>query len=95
MYNCGIVLGDIQNGNTWSSAYQTLIRTNAANFLTAINAITLNAAAAQMVYVSWYKGKNPDGTPAVRTTPAWYPIIGTAVRTRSDSQRRRLGRESS
>jgi len=43
--------------------------------------------------LTYYSGKNPDGSPKLRDVPLFYEFNSVSVDSRIDSQRRRLGRD--
>lgn len=66
--------------------------TAAENFRTDVNLLTTNGRAHTLGQVSYYQGKNADGSPKLRTTPIFEAFSGSTVGVRIDSQRRRLGK---
>lgn len=89
-YMMGVPAGAVQTGQQTavSTAYATTLKAAVNNVLTAINAITLSGGSAQLGCVS-YHTRN-----ALRPTPVFFPYNGVTIHLRLDSQRRRLGKES-
>lgn len=86
MYVPAGVAADVSAGRLWSGAAQTAFATAASGFVTAINAIQLGGSTFFMIMVSYHTAH------ALRPVPARFPIVGTAVDDRIDTQRRRLGK---
>lgn len=83
----GTVQTNVSAGNQWLPAYLTILQTAAANFHTALNALTLNGNPTLHVVYSYYHGN------ALRPTPIPMVVNSTAVHPRVDTMRRRLGKE--
>jgi hypothetical protein len=77
----------VVGGRTWSASILTLMDTAAGAFITAVNGITTGANSYALSVVS------RQSATLLRPTPFVLPVIGHAVHTRVDTQRRRLGRE--
>jgi hypothetical protein len=86
-YLGGITQGSFTTGRSFTGAFVTAVSTAAANFRTAVNAITTaNLSAAQLSCVHYYQNRVLLAVPLVDS------ITSAAVNSRLDSQRRRLGK---
>jgi hypothetical protein len=65
-----------------------------AAWLTAINAITVGGVAYKLIMLSYFT-HDGSGNPIYKVPPEKYDVMSVAIRTRIDSQRRRLGKEIS
>jgi hypothetical protein len=75
----------LENSISLAAAFVTSLQTSATNFLTAVNAITADGLSQVLVCVHREVAKAPLAVPLVD------PITGSAVDSRIDSMRRRLG----
>jgi hypothetical protein len=84
-YMPGVPQSVVTDGRTLSSAYRSALATDAASFITDVNAITHGGiTAVQLGTVSFQVGKN------WRTPPIFRPYVGASVRQIMGTQRRRL-----
>lgn len=81
--------------NSLTSTARTSHQNAAGAVRAAVNAVLADDGVAlfQLGQLSYYKGKNADGTPALRPSPLFDGFTGVSVDDRLDSQRRRLGRD--
>lgn len=89
---------DITNGRTLAATFQTQCNTAAPAFLGQLQGTTLNSVPLQVIVLSYYESvADPDNPPhnmtILRQVPQPFPVTSARVRTRFDSQRRRLGKE--
>lgn len=86
-YLPGVESGMMASGHRISSGSVSTFTTQAASFLTAVNALTESTiSATRMGFISFFSGN------ALRATPVFYAITGATVHPRLGSQRRRLGK---
>lgn len=77
-----------------TTAYAQIVQSAWEAFMIGVNAITTpTTGLLTMGQVSYYHGKNADGTPALRVQPVFDPFLGVTVDQRIDSQRRRVGHD--
>lgn len=79
---------DIINGNTWEPTTLGAYQSDANNFHTQLNGLTVGGTTWQHVVVRYYSQT------LLLTTPLVRPIAGTKVGSRVDTMRRRLGKET-
>jgi hypothetical protein len=87
-YFGGLSQSDTINATTWSSTAVVNWQNVSQSFFTAVNALVITNEMAGFLCVVHRKQNKVDLDP-----PLVMPIIGRAVDTRIDSQRRRLGRD--
>lgn len=74
--------------STFTTAFATLLETDGAAFVTAVNAVTSGAfTGVKLVTVAYARHNAWLGTPLV------FPIVNASAHLRIDTQRRRLGKE--
>lgn len=94
IYMCGFNYADTVTGTTWATARANAVNTAWGNYVLAANGFTAGSNTYTAVVASFYT-HDGAGNQIFKTPPETYPIIGTAVHTRIDTQRRRLGKEVS
>lgn len=89
-YVPGKFVTDLTNGRTLTTTYQAAVLTAARGFRTAVNGRSLGGAQIVFAAVRYHHD-------AGQAYPAGYPLVvnDAAVRSRVDTQRRRLGKETS
>lgn len=92
-------VGDIVNGRTLGGTFQTAANAAAAAFYAALTGLSLGGVPSRLVVLSYYEAApNPSPPPAnhsvLRTAGLPFEVTGARVRTRLDTQRRRLGKET-
>lgn len=90
---------DITVGRTIAGAFQTQCNNAASAFLGQLQGLTLNSIPLQVIVLSYFESvQNPDdpehNITVMRQTPQPFAVTSARVRTRFDSQRRRLGKET-
>lgn len=94
---------DIVNGSELAGAFQIQCDSAVAAFHTQLQGLTLNSVAMQLIVLSYYHSiedpAHPGETPprmitVLRTSPLPQLVTSAKVRTRFDTQRRRLGKET-
>lgn len=86
-YVGGLPVSAMADERELDSTFVTNILSDAVNLIAAFNALTSgNFDSCQFGFVSFTSG----GTD--RTPPLFFPIVGAAVHSRADTQRRRLGK---
>lgn len=96
------VIADVTNGRLWNSAASQFLataNTNAQAFWTALNGLSLGTVAMNVVDLSYYMSVPDPSRPGHNMTvlrPQGVPFLttGARVRTRIDTQRLRLGKET-
>jgi hypothetical protein len=93
------VAGDVVNGRTWTGTFNTLASNNAATFRTTLEGMSVGTVQVNLIVLSYWSGshktpENPHPDPVPRATPLAMRVTGARVRTRVDTQRRRLGKET-
>lgn len=93
------VQGDVVAGRQWSGAFNTAANTAVSAFRTTLEALTMGVVLVRLVVLSYFSGshKTPDDRhplPVARPTPLPMLVTSARVRTRVDTQRRRLGKET-
>lgn len=93
-------IADVTTGATLAGAFQTAANSAAAAFYTQLEGLSLNAVAMNLVVLSYYERAPDPANPGefisvLRTVPQAFPVVSAKVRTRFDTQRRRLGKELS
>lgn len=97
------VIADVTNGRLWNrtaSEFYDDANTAAQAFWTALNGLSLGAVALDLVELSYYEGVPDPANPGhnhtvLRSQGVPFPTTGARVRTRVDTQRLRLGKETS
>lgn len=85
---------DLANGRLLNQTARDAVSAAGAAFRTAVNGLTLTGSPTTLIGIRYFPtGTNPDGTPVTRTSGQKYPFGVPNVRTRLDTQRRRLGKE--
>lgn len=92
-YFPGPTTADCVTQTTWLAAYVTAMNNAAAAIRTAINGAASGGATWAMCAVSYYH--KVAGAEAYKVPPDSWLVTGTAVHTRIDTMRRRLGHEVS
>lgn len=89
-YLPGRVISDLTSGRTLTSTYHDAVLTAARGFRTAVNGRSLGGATVQLAAVRYHHD-------AGQAYPSGYPLVinDAAIRQRIDTQRRRLGKETS
>lgn len=93
LYMMGFNSVDILNGTTWAGARSAAVSAAWSSYLTNANGWSSGSNTYSMVVASYYT-HDSQHKPIFKTPAETYPIIGVAVHTRVDSQRRRLGKET-
>lgn len=93
------VTADVTSGRTWSGTFNTLASANAALFRTTLEGLSVGTVQMNLIVLSYFSGSHrtptdPHPVPVPRGTPLAMRVIGARVRTRVDTQRRRLGKET-
>lgn len=92
-YMAGLSTQQLNGTQQLLGTARTSILTGWTTLLAALSGYSLASMPnLRLCNVSYYHGKNPDGTPALRPTPVVDLIVGTKGDLRIDSQRHRLGR---
>lgn len=99
IYVPAAVQADIASGRTWGSTFNTLASNNAATFRTTLEGMSVGSVQVNLIVLSYFSGSHktptdPHPAPVPRATPLPMRVIGARVRTRVDTQRRRLGKET-
>lgn len=88
------VLADVTSGHLWTSAFILAANNAATGFLGDVADITSTSHDFALIMLSYYF-KPPGGTAGtLRTVPEAFPVESGHVRSRVDTQRRRLGKET-
>ena len=87
------VVADITSGRLWSSGFVSAASTATANFLAALNAITVSGVSYRCVTVSYFTHTGSPPVKVYRTPPQVFPVQEILIHQRVDTQRRRLGKE--
>lgn len=88
-YLAGYRSADVNGTTQWTSGAVAATVGNAGLFLADINALTHGAITGTALGFVSFRSGNAD-----RPTPLFFPYLGARVHTRIDSQRRRLGKET-
>jgi hypothetical protein len=93
------VTADVASGRTWSGAFNTLASNNAATFRTTLEGMSVGTVQMNLIVLSYFFGshktpEDPHPAPVPRGTPLAMRVLSARVRTRVDTQRRRLGKET-
>jgi hypothetical protein len=84
-----LVQGDLANPQQWAPSPASAVASGWNAFIAGcLTATAGSTVVSQYGSVSYYLDK------ALRTTPAWDPILGTGAKVRVGSQRRRLGKST-
>ncbi len=91
-------IADITSGRTLAGAFQTTANSSASAFYTTLNGLSLGGVAVNLIVLSYYESAPDPSRPGhnmsvLRATPVPFPVSSAKVRTRLDTQRRRLGKE--
>jgi len=91
-------VADVTNGRTLASAFQISANSAAAAFHGQLQGLAINAIPVQLIVLSYYESVPDPANPpynmsVLRATPQPFEIVSAKVRTRMDTQRRRLGKE--
>jgi len=94
-------VADVITGKQWNTAgggFLATARTAATAFHNALQGLTIGAVGLDLVVMSYFFGSHktdaiPHPPPVMRPSPIPYAVTGARVRTRLDTQRRRLGKE--
>lgn len=92
IYQMGFNAADVTTGANWVTARANACNSGWNNFVLGLNSITAGSNTYTAVVASYYT-HDAAKHQIFKTPPETYPILGTAVHTRVDSQRRRLGKE--
>jgi hypothetical protein len=89
---------DIDNGRTWDSGFLGAANTAAGNFRTTLDGLSVGSQQVNLIVLSYYSGSHktesqPHPPPVLRPTPLPLRVTSARVRSRVDTQRRRLGKE--
>lgn len=93
IYLPGMITANITGGTNWSGTYVTSVGAAIVAWRTAINSMTTAGNSYTLVMTSYYT-HDADHKPIYRPVPVNYPVTGVFVHSRVDSQRRRLGKET-
>lgn len=94
MYLPGQDVNKTTGGNTWTGAHITASSNAAKAFITQLKSVLVGTMQCRPVMLSYYS-HDADGDLIYRPTgPQPFDIVDAAVRSRIDSQRRRLGKET-
>lgn len=93
------VQASIAGGRLWDPTFRATAATAANNFRTTIEGLSVGTVQVNFVVLSYFSGSHktpadPHPDPVLRATPLPIPVVQAAVRTRVDTQRRRLGKET-
>ena len=93
------VQADVVAGRQWSGAFNTAANTGVAAFRTTMEGLTIGSILMNLIVLSYFSGshktpENPHPAPVPRPTPLAMDVTSARVRTRVDTQRRRLGKET-
>lgn len=93
-------VADVTNGRTWAGAFVTSARAAATAWYTALDGLSISTNNLDLICLSYYDGShktptNPHPAPVLRPNPVPFHVVSANVRTRVDTQRRRLGKETS
>jgi hypothetical protein len=99
IYVPAAVQADITSGRTWSGTFNTLATNNAATFRTTLEGMSVGTVQVNLIVLSYFSGSHktptdPHPLPVPRATPLAMRVTSARVRTRVDTQRRRLGKET-
>lgn len=83
----------VQSGHTFNPTWLGTAKTSAQAWYTAMNAITAGGSTYSLVCVSYYT-HDANHLPIYKPVPDVWPILGTTIHSRLDTQRRRLGKET-
>jgi hypothetical protein len=91
-YIPGPLASDVSNGSDVSSSLRTALAAGAVAFQAAVNAFTgTHITSAELGTVSFFTAGGSETTPPTyRTPPVFEPYIGSGIRARLGSQRRRI-----
>lgn len=97
------LVADVTSGRLWNPAPTEMLadaNAAAAAIYTAWHGLTLGAVGVPLTCVSFYESVPDPSRPGhnhsvLRSSPAFFDITGARVRTRVDTQRLRLGKETS
>lgn len=92
-------VADVTNGRTFAGAFQTTANGAATAFYGALDGLSMGGVAMNLIVLSYYESvpdpNNPGHNMTVRrSSPLPQHVTSARVRTRLDSQRRRLGKET-
>ena len=90
---------DITNGRTLAAAFQTQANSAASGFFGALDGLSLGGVLVRLIVLSYFESQPDPDNPGenhsvLRSSPVPYPVTSARVRTRLDTQRRRLGTET-
>jgi len=93
------IASDVSTGRFWTTTAQTAFQTAVNSWFSAIGSVTSGSNTYTLQLISYYsgsvKGSEPGGRlPVLRPAPLPFPITGLSIHGRMDTQRRRLGKES-
>ena len=93
------VQADITNGRQWTGTFNTAATNAVEAFRVAIDGLSVATAPVNLIVLSYFSGShktpdNPHPAPVPRPSPLPMRVSSARVRTRVDTQRRRLGKET-
>lgn len=94
MYLPGQLNSNIANGTNWTGAWVTTTKAGMAAWLAGMNAISTGGSSWTLVMTSYYTHDSNHLPIYHPGGPVNYPVTLINVHTRVDSQRRRLGKET-
>jgi hypothetical protein len=86
-------VADTTNGHILADPFLAVATTSASGYITDVNAILLGGANIVMGAAHYYSHDPATHQRIYASDPNIFPITGTGVHKRMDSQRRRLGAE--
>lgn len=92
-------VADMVNGRTLADPFLIAANSAAGAFRTALEGLSLGGTAMNLVVLSYYESVPDPANPGhnmtvLRSQGQPFPVVSARVRTRFDSQRRRLGKET-
>lgn len=92
-YHFGVLQGDLANSLSITGTYITALTNAYRAFFTAINAITMGGAPLRFAMLSYFT-HDANGNQIYKPNPELFEISDCLVHSRLDSQRGRLGKET-
>jgi len=90
---------DVTNGRTLAGSFQTTANSAASAFYGALDNLSMGGVAVNLVVLSYFESVPDPANPGhnhsvLRSSPVPFRVTSARVRTRLDTQRRRLGKET-
>ncbi len=92
------LIANIVNGRTWTGTFLGTASTSASSFFTTLTGLSVGSTQVNLIVLSYFSGSHkthddPHPAPVPRVAPLAMIVSSGRVRSRVDTQRRRLGKE--